>query len=282
MAGSSSSSVQKARKDLANRLAEIRRDAGLTGRDLAAAMGCYPSKVSRLQNATTPPSAADIRAWCGACGAADQATDLIQSLRAVEGMFVEWRRMERAGLRRAQEERLPLYERTRRFRAYSSWLVPGLMQTRAYTTATLREIQRRRGLPDDVDEAVEARMERQRLLYEPERTFAFVVEESVLRSGPGDAEVMVGQLGRLITVSSLPNVSVGVVPTRPGRGRWAAEGFWIYDSAQVNVELVSGYLTITQPLEVAMYAETFEQFVNSAMYGANARAVMAEVLRGLG
>ncbi|MFD9884806.1 helix-turn-helix domain-containing protein [Streptomyces alboflavus] len=282
MAGSPSSSVQKARKDLADRLGEIRRDAGLSGRDLAAAMGCYPSKISRLQNATTPPSADDIRAWCEACGATDQTSDLIQSLHAVEGMFIEWRRMERAGLRRAQEARLPLYARTRHFRAYSSWLVPGLIQTRAYTTATLREIQRRRGLPDDVDEAVEARVERQQLLYEPNRTFAFVVEESVLRSGPGDAEVMVGQLGHLIAVGSLPNVSVGVVPMRAGRSRWAAEGFWIYDSAQVNVELVSGYLTITQASEVAMYADTFAQFVDLALYGADARVLMAEVLRSLG
>ena len=48
--------------------------------------------------------------------------------------------MERSGLRRAQEARLPLYERTRQFRAYSRWMVPGLIQTEAYTRAVLRAV----------------------------------------------------------------------------------------------------------------------------------------------
>ncbi len=59
----------------------------------------------------------------------------IASLHAMEGMFIEWRRMERTGLRRAQESVAPLFERTRRFLAYDSWLAPGLLQTAAYTSA---------------------------------------------------------------------------------------------------------------------------------------------------
>lgn len=232
-------------------------------------------------NARTPPSADDIRAWCQACGADEQAADLIASLRAVEGMFVEWQRMERAGLRRAQEARQPLYERTRRFRAYSSWLVPGMIQTRAYTETALRAIQQRRGIVDDVAEAVETRMDRQRILHS-DRTFAFLIEESVLRSGIGGRDVMAGQLGHLITIGSLPNVSVGVVPMRPDRTRWPVEGFWIYDGTQVNVELVSGYLTITQPREVAMYAQTFAELAGSALHGAAARSLITSAIDALG
>ncbi len=233
-------------------------------------------------NAKTPPSADDIRAWCQACGAEDQTEDLIASLRTAEGMWVNWRRMERAGLKQAQEARLPLYQRTRRFRSYSSWLVPGMIQTQPYTTAALQAIQRRRGLVDDVADAVAARMERQRVLYEGDRRFAFLVEESVLRAGIGGAEVMSGQLGHLISIASLPNVSLGVVPMRPDRERWPAEGFWIYDTAQVNVELISGYLTITQPSEVAMYAETFAELAALAVYGAAARALITSALDALG
>lgn len=233
-------------------------------------------------NARTPPSADDIRAWCRACGAEGQTEDLIASLRTAEGMWVNWQRMERAGLRQAQEARLPLYRRTRRFRSYSSWLVPGMIQTWPYTTAALQSIQRRRGLVDDVTEAVAARMERQRVLYEGGRRFAFLVEESVLRSGIGGTEVMSGQLDHLVTVASLPNVSLGVVPMASDRNRWPAEGFWIYDAAQVNVELVSGYLTITQPGEVAMYAETFAELAAQAVYGAAARALIASARDALG
>ncbi len=157
-----------------------------------------------------------------------------------------------------------------------------MIQTMPYTTAALRAIQRRRGLVDDVTEAVAARMERQRVLREGDRRFAFLVEESVLRSGIGGADVMTGQLEHLVAVASRPNVSLGVVPQRPDRERWPVEGFWIYDAAQVNVELVSGYLTITQPSEVAMYADTFAELAELAVYGTKARALIeaaAERLR---
>ncbi|MFF4578230.1 helix-turn-helix domain-containing protein [Streptomyces sp. NPDC001373] len=282
MAVSASSSAQQARQALADRLAELCRDAGLSGLDLAERCGWSRSKSSRIMNAKTPPSADDIRAWCTACGAEDQTEDLIASLRTAEGMWVGWRRMERAGLRQAQEARLPLYQRTRRFRSYSSWLVPGVIQTQPYTTAALQAIQKRRGLVDDVADAVAARMERQRVLYEGDRRFAFLVEESVLRAGIGGAEVMSGQLGHLISIASLPNVSLGVVPMRPDRERWPAEGFWIYDTAQVNVELISGYLTLTQPSEVGMYAETFAELATLAVYGAPARTLITSALDALG
>ncbi|MFF1646844.1 helix-turn-helix domain-containing protein [Streptomyces sp. NPDC058240] len=282
MALSASSSAQQARQALADRLAELCRDAGMSGLDLAERCEWSRSKSSRIMNARTPPSADDIRAWCKACGAEGHTEDLIAMLRTAEGMWVGWRRMERAGLKQAQEARLPLYERTRRFRSYSSWLVPGMIQTRPYTTAALQAIQRRRGLVDDVADAVGARMERQRVLYEGDRRFAFLVEESVLRSGIGGADVMTGQLGHLISIASLPNVSLGVVPMRPDRERWPAEGFWIYDAAQVNVELISGYLTLTQPSEVAMYAETFAELSALALYGAPARALITSAMDTLG
>jgi transcriptional regulator with XRE-family HTH domain len=283
MALSASSSAQQARQALADRLAELCRDADLTGRDLAERCGWSRSKSSRIMNARTPPSAEDIRAWCRACGAEDQTADLIASLRTAEGLWVGWRRMERDGLKRAQEARLPLYERTRRFRAYSSWLVPGLIQTQPYTTAALHAIHKRRGLAvDDVAEAVAARMERQRVLREGNRRFAFLVEESVLRNGIGGAEVMAAQLAYLASVASLPHVSMGVVPMAADRERWPAEGFWLYDTAQVNVELISGYLTITQPGEIAMYAEAFAELAALAVYGASARTLITAAADALG
>lgn len=282
MAISASSSAQRARQALADRLAELCRDAGLTGADLVSRCGWSRSKSSRIMNARTAPSAEDIRVWCEVCGVQDQTEDLIASLRTAEGMWVEWRRMERPGLKRAQESRLPLYQRTRRFRSYSSWLVPGMIQTPSYTEAALRAIQRRRGLADDVSEAVAARRERQRLLYEGEGRFAFLVEESVLRSGVGGAEVMAEQLDHLKAVGSLPQVSLGVVPMAPDRDRWPAEGFWIFDVAQVNVELISGYLTITQPREVAAYARAFAELAELAVHGASARALIDKARDSLG
>ncbi len=260
----------------------MREEAGLTGRDHAYACGWHGAKTSRIENNRTVPSADDIRAWCRACDADDQAADLVESLRAVEGMFIEWRRIERNGLRQAQETRASVYERTRRFRSYSSWLVPGMIQTPAFTESALRAIQRRRDLVDDVDKALAVRVERQRLLREGGRVFAFLLEESVLRSAVANAAVLSEQLQYLLDVARLPNVSIGIVPMSPGRAHVPVEGFWIYDNTQVNVELVSGYLTITQPGEVAMYAETFSSLASLAVYGSAARSLITSAIDALG
>ncbi|MFT2015776.1 helix-turn-helix domain-containing protein [Streptomyces sp. 796.1] len=270
-----SSSIQQAKKTLADRLRELRTDAGLDGKTLAQRCGWHPSKVSRISTARTAPSEEDIRAWCRACEREDLTADLIASLLAVEGMWVEWHRVERGGLRRPQEAVLPLFERTSRFRSYSSWLVPGLLQTHEYTADVLRAVQRRRVPVDDVADAVAVRIERQRVLYEGHRRFAFLLEEAVLRNSLGDVDTQVAQLEHLTQVAALPNVSMGVVPTRLGRPRMPVESFWVFDSTQVNVELVTGHLTITQPSEVSTYANTFATFADMAAYGAKARALIS-------
>lgn len=250
------------------------KDAGLEGKDLAAWCGWHPSKVSRISTGKAKPSEDDIRAWCRACGVEDQAGDLIASLRAVEGMWLTWHRLERAGLRQSQEERLPLYQRTCRFRSYSSWALPGLLQTSQYTEDVLRMIQRQRVSLDDVADAVAARMERQRVLHEGQRVFAFLIEEPVLRNTLSSGESQEEQLEHLLTVSGLPNVSLGVVPVAQQRRQLPVENFWIYDNAQVNIELVSGYLTLTQPSEVQAYANTFATLAEMAVYGDKARALL--------
>ncbi|WP_371874653.1 helix-turn-helix domain-containing protein [Streptomyces fulvorobeus] len=61
MALSPSSSAQQARRALADRLAELCRDAGLSGLDLAERCEWSRSKSSRIMNARTPPSPGDSR-----------------------------------------------------------------------------------------------------------------------------------------------------------------------------------------------------------------------------
>jgi transcriptional regulator with XRE-family HTH domain len=274
----SSSSAQQARQILADRLRDLRRDAGLTAKELAARAEWERTKVSKIEHATRPPSAEAIRTWCRICGAENEAPDLIASLRAAEGMWIEWRRMERSGLRRAQEARLPLYEQTRQFRAYSCWMVPGLIQIEDYTRAVLRAYQQRRGPRDDVEAAVAARMRRQRVLRRDGRTAAFLLEESVLRNGFGGAQVMRAQLTHLAQVLTWPTVSLGVIPASLDRGTAGpAEDFWIFDSQQVNVELISGYLTVTQPGEIAMYAQMFARLAEIAIYGKRAQDLVFSV-----
>jgi Domain of unknown function (DUF5753) len=198
-------------------------------------------------------------------------------------MWVEWRRMEQAGLRHAQEAMWPLYQRTRQFRVYTPNLLPGVLQTKAYTSAILAAIRRRRSVPDDIDDAVAVRMERKKILQEPRHRFAFLIEESALIAGVGGAEVMIGQLGHLIELSTVPTLSLGILPARPNRDdAWPVEAFWIFDDEQVQVELISGHLTVTQPREIAMYAQVFAELADAAIYGVAARALIMAAIDAIG
>ncbi|MFF7989740.1 helix-turn-helix domain-containing protein [Kitasatospora xanthocidica] len=281
MSYSPSSSVVAARKVFAARLQEIRRNAGLTGAELSERCGWHKSKTSRLQAGLAAPSEGDIRLWCTACGAENEIEELITSSRAVDAMYVDWRRMERSGLRHAQESVYDLYQRTRAFRVYASRVVPGMVQTREYTTAVLHAVQRSRVKVDDVAAAVEARMDRQRMLFSSNRTFALLVEESVLHGSVCDADTLRGQLRHLISISTLASVSLGVIPLRRGRLRSPAEDFYMFDDVQTSVELVSGYLRLTQPHEVEIYARTFAELSQMAVYGAGARALITSAFESL-
>ena len=64
MAVSPSSSVQRARQQVAERLREIRLDAGLTARALSVAAGWHEAKTSRIESAKQALTDADIQAWC--------------------------------------------------------------------------------------------------------------------------------------------------------------------------------------------------------------------------
>lgn len=276
-----SSSVQSAREALATRLREIRLDSGLTGRAVAARAGWHASKSSRIENAVTPPSDADIRAWCSACGADGQAEDLIAASRSTESMYVEWKRLQRTGLRRLQESYEPLFERTRTLRVYCSNVVPGLLQTPAYATALLTEIAGFRQPPNDVAEAVTARLGRARFLREGDHRFAFLVEESVLRYRMGDAATMAGQLGHLLAVMSLPSVSLGVVPLDARRGMWPLETFSVYDTDRAQVELLTAAVTVTSPSEVGQYLQAFARVGRLAVHGADARSLITAAIDAL-
>ncbi|WP_255955804.1 helix-turn-helix domain-containing protein [Streptomyces odontomachi] len=279
---SPSSSVQQARETFGLRLRAIRKDAGLTCRELARRAGWHESKCSRLEHGRTPPSDDDIRSWATLCQAQDQIPDLIASARGIDGMYIEWRHRTRAGMRSSQEAVLPLYERTRHMRVYEPGVIPGLLQTASYARALMGAIIAFQHIPDDTEAAVAARLHRQKVLHEGGRTFAFLVEESALRARVAPDDVMAGQLGHLLSAAAFPQVSLGVIPASAVRGMWPVEGFWIFDEERVLVDLVTAEITVTQPREITLYERTFSALADLAVYGTAARSVITSAIDALG
>ena len=285
MPSSSSSSAQQARQALGDQLREIRLAAGLTGRALAAGAGWHGvSKVSKIEHGVRPPSSDDVRTWCRVCGTpAERVEDLLAEQQAMAGMWVSYQRLNRAGLRRAQESVRPIWERAALVRGYQPKIVPGLLQTTAYTTAVLEDARDRQGVHrDDVAAAVAERADRQQVLRQASHRFIFVIEEQVLRYRFCADDILREQLAHLREATRLPTVRLGIIPIGASRyGIFPREGFVMFDDDLVSVELVSGVLSVTQPREIAMYTREFTDLAGIALHGKAARELITAALNDL-
>jgi transcriptional regulator with XRE-family HTH domain len=273
-----SNQAQQARTALGARLRDLRKDAGLTGRALAALAGWQLSKVSRIEHGQRNASEDDIRAWCLHCGVQDQIPDLIATVRNIEAMWIEWRRTLRTGTKIRQQQSIGLYEKTNVFRVYQPNVIWGTLQTAEYAHASLRQVIDFYEIPDDVDSGVAARMDRQQFLYKGDRRFNVIIAEHVLMTNLGGSDVMRGQLDRLLAILSLPRLSLGIIPAKAPCVIWPGNSFTMFDNRTVMVETYSAEITVTQPAEIAMYAKAFALLQQSAVYGQSARDILGRAL----
>lgn len=275
------SSFQRARAALGVRLGELRRDARLTGRELAARNGWHPSKVSKIEAGKQTPADADLEAWATTCGHPELAQDLIATLRTLEGHYVEFRRLFRAGQRAKQESLADLESDAAVLRNFESVFVPGLLQTPEYARARLGERLQAIGAADDLDAAVAARMRRQEVLYRPQHRFHFVITEAALRYRLCPTDVLGGQLDRLVALSTLTTIRFGVLPFETRMPVAPIHGFHLYDDRLVLVEHFTAELQLTQPEEIAAYRELFGLLAGEARYGPDARLIVTRALADL-
>ncbi|MFD3946116.1 helix-turn-helix domain-containing protein [Streptomyces sp. NPDC058579] len=282
MPSSPLSSAQAARNAVATRLQGLMKDAGLSGHELAVRCGWHRAKSSRIARGITPPSDADIRAWCSACGADDQAADIVAASRNAESMYVEWKQIHKDGMRRVHEQTVPLYQRTRSFRVYASNVMPGMLQTAGYATGLLRAITAFQGTPDDVADAVTARLDRSRVIREGDHRFALLLEETVLHYRVCDDEAMRDQLEHLLTVMRRPNVALGIIPKQARRTVWPLEAFYAFDDRQVAVETLTAEINLTTPGEIRTYLRAFAELSRVAVRGEPARVLITDALSTLG
>ena len=274
-------SVQQARQALGLRLRELRRHSGLTGRELAGQLGWPASKISKLENGHQTPTDGDLRAWANATGAERVVAELVASLQTLESQHAEWRRQLRGGLRSHQVELARLDEKTKLLRALESTFIPGLLQTAEYARARFAQSIRVLKVPNDVDEAVRVRLQRQEILYQSDKRFHFLLTEAVLRYRLCPVEVMLAQLDRLVALSAMRNVRLGIIPFETPYSVAPAHGFWLLDEDLVIVETFSAELHLAQPPEIALYSAIFDRLAAIASYGRDARAVITRVMEDL-
>jgi uncharacterized protein DUF5753 len=255
--------------------------ARITGRALAESLSWPASKVSKLENGRQTPTGEDIRGWTRITDSESETEALLASLHTLETQHAEWQRQFRGGLRPHQHELAEIDAKTRTFRVFEPATIPGLLQTAEYARARFAEGVVLFDMPNDIDYAVRTRMQRQELLYRRDKRFYFVLTEAALRYRRSSLDVQLAQLDRLMTLSALPNVKLGIIPfeTQYVVGPWHA--FWLRDQDRVTIETFSAELNLAQPQEIELYASIFEQMAAVASYGRSARAIITRVIDAL-
>jgi transcriptional regulator with XRE-family HTH domain len=274
-------SVDEARTALGKRLRELREHAGLNGKQLAELLSWPPSKVSKLELGRQTPTDDDLRAWTRATNSEAETENLLASLRTLEIQHAEWKRVLRAGLRSHQTELTEQDEKTMRYRVFESTFIPGLLQTSEYARSRFARAAMVHKTPNDINEAVRARMQRQEILYRLNKRFHFVLTEAALRYRLCPIDTMIAQLDRLVSLTALRNLKLGIIGFSTPYVSDPRHGFWLLDDEKIRVETYSAELNLRQPHEIELYAGIFEQLAAVASYGSEARAILTRAMDDL-
>jgi transcriptional regulator with XRE-family HTH domain len=275
---------QTHRARLGEELKRLRVLAGLSGSQIAQAVGVSQSTVSRIERGDSVPSAVEVNAWADAARLGEERRMLVLSLaEAAVNEVITHRERLAGGLAAIQDSVHDLERTARTLRHFQPGTVPGLLQTAEYA----RRILTFADPSADIGQAVAARMARQGLLYEADRSFEFLLTESALRYRPGPEDVLTAQLDHLAAVVTLNSISFGVIPVNAEMHAIIRCAFIIYEDRIDDrppfafVETPHASLSASDPADVAVYQSQLEAFRSSAVYGTEAIDIVRSIARPL-
>jgi transcriptional regulator with XRE-family HTH domain len=244
------------RRELSALLRQLRIDAGLTIEQVAERLLCSPSKVSRMETGIRTGTMRDIRDLCDVYGVTDRAqrdhlTELVRESR-------------RVGWWQAYDVPYGTYigleGDATSISVFHTTIIPGLLQTADYTRAIMAGGSLS---PEAIEQNVAVRLRRQELLDQgnpPE--LHVVVDEAALHRRIGSPSIMRAQLHHIIAKSSLPNVSVQVIPYVRGAYEAMDSSFSILEfpnqmAGIVYVEGLFGFIYLEREQDLQRYKDAF-------------------------
>jgi transcriptional regulator with XRE-family HTH domain len=270
------------RRRLAVELRRLRDRAGVSGRQLAERISISQSKVSRIESGLTIPSGPEVAAWAAAVSASETATEFLTMLTsAVYTEVHPWHAAMREQTH-LQDEIQEIENRAGSVLAYESTVVPGLLQTAEYARRVFAMFEPAYA-ELDLPAVVAGRLDRQAALFDPARRFSFLITEGALRWRAGPPHVLLAQLDRIASLSTLENVSIGLIPHAAPARTHSPHGFVIFESidrdgdALVMVETVHANLTVNDPVHVALYRRQWSLLAESAVFGDAARELLTVI-----
>ncbi|MCC3779425.1 helix-turn-helix transcriptional regulator [Streptomyces sp. UNOB3_S3] len=261
----------RSRQELAASLKGLRKRSGLSGDRVARRMNVSQSKVSRIENGKVRPSIVDVEHYLRAVDApADLVTDVMALARITNTEWQDFRNLRRKGLDKKQQELAALEKSSTEFRFFLLSMITGLLSTPDYIRASLAHV------PGDHNRTVTRKLERQEVLYDTTKRFTFLLSELALKWPLVPAPAMAMQLDRLVSVSRLPSVRLGVIPAQGHMPVAPMDTFTVYDTNLATAETTTGVVILRDPRDVAAYLELFSILESYALFDNDARGYLTE------
>jgi hypothetical protein len=246
-------------RELGQTLQRAMESSGRNGSEMASLLGWSPSKMSRLLSGKRLASAVDIAAMLAMCRVVGPRRDEILDLAHNAHEPTWWQ---------DYGTHLPL-ERTTltnnmaiatAITTYHDTLVPGLLQTPAYTRALLHALPATPA--DEVDQRTTQTVQGQLVLDRdrPPILRMFIDEYVLTRTGAGDA-VMADQATHLLRLSAKPRVEIRVLPEQDGIGQVTA--FTLLELADLPPVVYLEFPTSAAFMEREETIKTYEHVVTA-------------------
>ena len=220
---------------LGTQLRKFREASGISREAAGEAIRASQAKISRLELGRVGFKMRDIVDLLALYGVTDEeeraaVMDLVRQANA-RG----WWQHDNDLLPSWFEMYLRLEQEARVVRTYQVQFVPGLIQSEEYARAVIMSGHRSHPA-HEIDRRVRLRMERQKMLDQPDapRLWA-VIDEAALTRPFGPPRVMRAQLQHLLNVSAASNVTVQVLPFRSGAHAAAGGSFTILRFAEADL-----------------------------------------------
>ncbi|MFE4666082.1 helix-turn-helix domain-containing protein [Streptomyces sp. NPDC056716] len=258
-------------QELASKLRELRKQAGLSGVRLAVRCNMPQSKISRFETGKARPSIVDVEQILRAVEAPPELVAQVSDLARMA--HTEWqdiRSLRRKGLDKKQQELAGLESSTTEFRFFLLSMLTGLLSTPEYIRASLAHS------PVDTTKTVAKKLERQQVLFDTSKRFMFILTEQAVRWPLVGAPEMAMQIDRLVSLSRLANIRLGVIPISGRIPIAPMDTFTIYDDTLATSENTAGVTAFRDPRDIAAYMELFGTLESYALFEEEARAQLGE------
>lgn len=258
------------RRRLCAALKRAREDRSLTQQEVANSMEWSLSKLIRVESGTVGVSTTDLRALLSHYSVTDPSivNDLMELARA--GRRRPWWREYREHMYTPTLGTLiDLEVVASQLDMFNPSILPGLLQTEEYAHAVLSNVLPV-PTPEQLAARVKIRMRRQEEVLSqetPPRVLA-VLDEAVLRRSTGDDRTMREQLDHLLAISSLPKVTIEILPFKAGVFQLAGPFFIMSfpnDPAMVYVESSLNEDLIEDSDRIQVYRDAFDAIRRKAL-----------------